>query len=256
VALALHRDDTVEPALRRSRRLSYGLLGLSLAAGAPAGLLVLRIALGEASLARLGEEWDREALTYTYVAVSTAVVFTCFGAALGRAADRLSRLADCDGLTGLLNRAGMRQRIDGELRRQSRHPSSVSLLVLDVDRMKAINDRHGHRAGDAALCHVARAIAQSARASDAASRWGGDEFLVLAPATSLADAAALASRIRAATATPADGVPPVSVSIGIAAVPPVASGPSVDELLQAADDALYEAKRAGGDRVVTPGDGA
>jgi hypothetical protein len=127
---------------------------------------------------------------------------------------------------------------------------------LPVRRSEPVSGRiarvaalQGHVAGDAALRHVAAAITRSVRAVDAASRWGGDEFLVLAPQTALQDAAVLASRIRAAAATPVTGAPLVSVSIGIASVPPADSGPTLDELLQAADDALYEAKRAGGNQV-------
>jgi diguanylate cyclase len=242
----------VRPRLGRSRCLSFGLLGLTLAAGAPAGLLALRLALGRASLAALTEEWQRDALTYSYVTVSTALVFTCFGAVLGHAADRLSRLASCDGLTGLLNRAGMRDRIADEMRRQQRLPAPLSLLLLDVDRMKEINDRQGHGAGDEALLRVARAIADSSRATDAASRWGGDEFLVLAPATDLGEAVVLASRIRKALSE-ATAPPAVSVSIGVATLPPTAAGPPLEELLQAADDALYDAKHSGGDQVATGG---
>jgi diguanylate cyclase (GGDEF)-like protein len=231
--------------------MSFGLTGLILAIGAPAGLLVLRMGMGTASLAQVGAEWRRDASTYVYVTVSTAVVFACFGAVLGLSADRLARLATSDSLTGLLNRTGMEHRLAAEMRRLHRYPAPLSLLLLDIDRMKDINDRHGHRAGDEALRRVARAIEGAARATDSGSRWGGDEFLVLAPATSLADAIVLGSRIRAAVAAAADEEPRLSVSIGIASVPPVASGPPLDELLQAADDALYDAKRAGGDQVAT-----
>lgn len=252
--LPLARCASVNGAVGGSRGVRYGLVGLALAAGAPVGLLALRLLSGRASLGALAAEWDRDALTYSYVTVSTALVFAAFGAMLGRSADRLSRLAVRDGLTGLLNRVGMKERIAAEMRRQARHPSSLSLLVLDVDRMKSINDEHGHVAGDAALQHVAAAIARNVRAFDSAGRWGGDEFLVLAPQTALADAAALASRIRAAASAPAPGTPPVSVSIGIASVPPVLAGPTVDELLQAADDALYAAKHAGGNQVANAAD--
>jgi diguanylate cyclase len=232
----------------------YGVLGLALAAGAPAGLLALRLALGRASVEAIAEEWQRDALTYSYVTVSTALVFTCFGAVLGRAADRLSRLASCDGLTGLLNRSGMRERIAVEMQRQRRLPAPLSLLLLDIDKMKEINDRLGHGAGDEALLRVARAIAGSSRATDAAGRWGGDEFLVLAPATDLGEALLLASRIRKALSD-APGPPAVSVSVGVATLPPSAAGPPLEELLQAADDALYEAKHSGGDRVAARGPG-
>jgi diguanylate cyclase (GGDEF)-like protein len=238
----------------RSRRQTCGLLGLGLAAGAPAGLLALRLVVGRTSLATIGDDLRGELLTYAYVTVSTAIVFTAFGAALGQLADRLSSLAARDGLTGLLNRAGMLDRLAAEMRRQRRYPSAVSLLLIDVDRMKEINDRHGHAAGDDALRGVALAITAASRESDAASRWGGDEFLVLAPQTSLADAEVLASRIRGAPSTSGSGRPAPSVSIGIATVPPTDRRPSLDALLQAADDALYAAKRAGGNRVSTTGD--
>jgi diguanylate cyclase (GGDEF)-like protein len=231
----------------RSRRFSFALSGLVLAAGAPCGLLAVRVAAGRASLDSLGDEWRRERLTYTYVTLSTAFVFACFGAALGRAADRQSRLATSDGLTSLLNRRGMQARIAAEIRRQRRYPAPLSLLLLDVDRMKDINDRFGHAAGDAALRRVARAIRGQSRQTDAASRWGGDEFLVLAPDTTRDDAAILASRIQEALAAPGSH-PAVSVSIGVATVPASAAGPSPEELLQAADDALYQAKHAGRDR--------
>ncbi|MET0551589.1 MAG: GGDEF domain-containing protein, partial [Vicinamibacteria bacterium] len=249
VALGLHSERYLNLPIGRSRGWRFGLAGLALAAGAPLGLLALRFVSGRARVAALGAEWERDALTYWYVTCSTAVVFAAFGAMLGRSADRLSRLASRDGLTGLLNRTGMKERIAAEMRRQARRPSPLSLLVLDVDRMKFINDQQGHGAGDAALRHVAAAIAKNVRAVDAVSRWGGDEFLVLAPQTALQDAAVLASRICAAAAEPAAGAPPVSVSIGIASVPPADPDPSLDDLLRAADDALYEAKRAGGNQV-------
>lgn len=223
------------------RRLRYGLLGLALAAGAPLGLLALRLAVGQASLERLDQEWARDRLTYAYVALSTACVFACFGAALGSHADRLSRLAVTDPLTRLLNRAGLATRLVAELRRLERVPAPLSLLLVDVDRMKRINDRHGHAAGDDALRQVASAIVRSCRATDVAGRWGGDEFLVVAPATSLDDARVLAERIRA-TAGEAGAAFPLSVSVGASCVTPDVE-PSIGDLLQRADEALYEAKR-------------
>lgn len=239
----------VSPSLIRSRAWRFGLAGLALSVGAPAGLLALRVLSHRASLGALAAEWQRDAPAYWYVALSTAVVFTAFGATIGRTADRLSLLATRDGLTGLLNRTGLRECLAAEVRRRARHPAALSLLVLDVDRMKAINDTHGHATGDAALRHVAGAIARSVRAVDAAGRWGGDEFLVVAPQTAPHEATVLANRIRAAVAASPAGIAAVSVSIGVASVPPVASDPTIEDLLRAADDALYEAKRAGGDQV-------
>jgi diguanylate cyclase (GGDEF)-like protein len=237
--------------MRSSRQLAFGLVGLALAAGAPVGLLAMRLLTGRAALAALTHEWSTDWPTYVYVAASTAIVFTAFGAVLGHTADRLVTLATSDPLTGLLNRAGMRDRIAVEVRRVRREPAPLSLLLCDVDRMKQINDRYGHRIGDEALKQVARAIDRSCRASDSASRWGGDEFLILAPATALAEAHVLASRIREAARAGRTGLP-VTVSIGVACALPSSEEVRPDELLQVADDALYRAKRAGRDEAEPP----
>jgi diguanylate cyclase (GGDEF)-like protein len=233
---------------RTPRRLAYAAWGLVLAAGAPAGLVVVRILTGRASLGRLADEWAADWTTYLYVAVSTAVVFILFGAALGRRADALARLATVDGLTGLLNRRAMTERLESEIRRTQRHEQSLAVIAIDLDGLKRVNDTHGHAAGDAALRRVSEAMRSVCRASDVVGRWGGDEFLVLAPGDSQADARRLAERIRDAVSAHSGG-PALSVSIGVATL--AQHEPSLQALVRRADDALYEAKRQGRDRVVS-----
>lgn len=237
--------------MRLSRRLGDALLAGALGAGSPAGLLALRgIRAGRLDTAWVAEELSANATTYAYLLLSTTAVFAGFAFVLGRQADRLERLSRTDPLTGLGNRRHVEERLAAELARARRHGRELSLLVLDLDGLKAVNDRHGHKAGDAALRRVAAAIAQSSRASDVAGRWGGDEFVVLAPDTASEDAAALAERIRRLAREAAGGeeaAPPLSVSIGVASLAP-ADDP--EGLLRRADAALLEAKHQGGDRVV------
>jgi diguanylate cyclase (GGDEF)-like protein len=232
------------------RRWAYAVSGLLLSAGAPTGLLLVRLVSGRAALGGLADEWDAEWTTYVYVAVSTAVVFAWFGEVLGRRADALARLALIDGLTGLLNRTAVCERMEAEVRRSQRHAQPIAVLALDLDGLKRINDAHGHEGGDAALRQVADALRSICRASDIVGRWGGDEFLVLAPGDSAADARRLAERIRERVARH-DVPAPHTVSIGIAEWSDVDS--SAQLVLRRADEALYEAKRLGRDRVVVAG---
>ena len=220
--------------------------GVLLSTGAPVGLLVLRLLSGRASPDALADEWAADASTYLYVAVSTAIVFAGFGAALGRRADSLARLATIDGLTGLLNRRAVAERLDVEIRRAQRHQQALAVLAIDLDGLKRINDGHGHQAGDAALRRVSDVLRAVCRATDIVGRWGGDEFLVVAPGDSEEDARRLAERIREAAVARADAIP-LSASIGVAALG--AHEPSLEALVRRADDALYEAKRRGRDRV-------
>ena len=171
---------------------------------------------------------------------------------LERSWSALEDMSNRDGLTGLYNRRAFHERLDEELARCRRHGHAVSLLMLDIDGFKAVNDSHGHQAGDSVLFTVAAQIGEQLRTTDLLARYGGEEFTVILPETGVDGAVTIAERIRAAIASAATefriGVElAATVSIGAASHP--ADAESADELIGAADQALYAAKRAGRNRV-------
>jgi diguanylate cyclase (GGDEF)-like protein len=164
--------------------------------------------------------------------------------------EELLALSLTDPLTGVRNRRALYDCAQHEIARAGRTGEPVTLLMVDVDHFKKVNDQHGHPVGDQVLREVAAAIVQTARGSDVVARFGGEEFAVLLIQTE--QAAATAERLRAAIARlevrAPQGPVKVTVSIGVAS----ASGESIDfeALIRHADDALYKAKREGRDRVV------
>jgi diguanylate cyclase (GGDEF)-like protein len=240
------------PPPSRSRSLGYPLAGALLALGAPAGLLVFRqVVSSHPSLAAARADLARDAWTYGYLLVSTSIVFVVLGVVLGRVADRLGKTSSTDALTRLANRRYFDEQLSVEIKRAKRYGSPLALLLIDVDRLKEINDQHGHEAGDAALRTVADALLASCRATDVAARWGGDEFMVLAPGVDAGGAVALARRIRETLRNlPArSGASRPTVSVGVADLEST-TDPTAASLSAAADAALYEAKSAGRDRAV------
>jgi diguanylate cyclase (GGDEF)-like protein len=232
-----------------SRRVAYPILGAVLAAGAPLGLALLRAgALGEFGVAALARAVNEDRITFLYVTVSTSVVFAVFGHLLGWHADRLVHLSRTDPLTGLGNQRAFEERLMEEVARAKRYPAPLSLLIADVDGLKAINDRGGHHAGNVALCAVADALVQGARQTDQAARIGGDEFALIAPNTVALEAVALGERIRSLLA---EGNSGVTISIGVAMLDPEHPDPA--QLLETGDAALYVAKRRGRNQVALGG---
>ncbi len=244
------RDWSDRSVMRRTR---YGIVGGLLALGAPAGLLCVRLRRRRLSIRSVAREVRAEYETYAYSAASTALAFTVFGGVLGHYADRLAQLARTDPLTGLFNRRAFEERLHQEMGRGARDQCPLSLLILDVDGLKRLNDDYGHAAGDAALRSVAVAIRSGIREIDLGARLGGDEFGVLAPGTDTESAVMLADRLRALLARSVNGLPTGSsttVSIGIASLtPPAEENPPPVSLMRIADHALYQAKREGGGRV-------
>jgi diguanylate cyclase (GGDEF)-like protein len=218
--------------------------------GSPGGLLALRALLAghRRTFAWIADELRVLAPIYLYLALSTTAVFALLGWMLGRKEDLLAARATTDALTGLANRSHFEARTDAEVARAARYGTPLSVLLVDVDHLKSINDRGGHGAGDRALRAVAAALAASCRVTDLAARYGGDEFAVLAPSTSVAQAAVLAERVREQLRSSGPPDLLVSVSVGVADLCPARSG-GRDALLRAADAALYVAKSAGRDRV-------
>ena len=159
--------------------------------------------------------------------------------------DGLLEEARRDALTGCLSYGAVHQELIREIRRSARHGRSLSCCFIDLDRFKAVNDRHGHLHGSRVLASVAAALREGVRDGDTLGRYGGDEFLVLLPDTDEAAAFVLAERLRAriAAAKPGGTKSTIDASIGVAQWLP---GSSAEEMLAAADDALRSAKALGG----------
>jgi diguanylate cyclase (GGDEF)-like protein len=235
-----------------TRRMLYAMTGGVLGLGAPVGLLLMRLRRHAFSMRSVAEEIRCDRPTYVYSAMSTTAAFALFGGVLGHYADRLERLATTDPLTGLFNPRAFHEELRHELGRTARYREPLSLLLMDLDGLKRINDQFGHEAGDAALQSVAAAMRSGLREIDLGARIGGDEFAVLAPQTSAEAAVVLAERLRALVAKAGNGrgSQPTTISIGIASVSPSTHAlPTPASLMAAADRALYAAKRVGGNRV-------
>ncbi|MDP2759107.1 MAG: sensor domain-containing diguanylate cyclase [Sideroxyarcus sp.] len=160
--------------------------------------------------------------------------------------EELRRLSEIDPLTGLLNRRGMLERFEGEIARQARQGGMMGILLLDLDHFKNINDTHGHAAGDLALCETAKVLQSMKRPYDHASRWGGEEFLMLMPDCPKADLLGIAERIRekiAALRIQA-GASIFDFTVSIGAYHPD-TPQTLDTMLQKVDGALYAAKDGG-----------
>lgn len=155
--------------------------------------------------------------------------------------------ARIDALTGLLNRRSLDEAIASEVSRHSRYGGDFSIIILDLDSLKAFNDNYGHLAGDTLLRKIGSVIENSIRSADRAFRYGGDEFAILLPNTSVDAANQVAERVRKQVASAViAGYIPVTASLGLACWP--ANGKGANEVIAAADAALYHAKRSGGNR--------
>jgi len=237
------------------KRRLYPVLGFFLALGAPGGLLVMRsLAHGEfGNWTWMASELSTRALTYGYVVGSTAIMFVGLGAIIGSNEDLLQRVSLTDPLTGLANRRHFDRRLREELARVDRYSYPLSLMLLDLDGLKKLNDAGGHESGDNALRAVARTLQHNCRSTDLAARLGGDEFVVLAPNITAKAAETLAERIRKSLTVEASWVsttlPALTLSIGIADTQCIREL-NPDRLYAAADQALYKAKQAGKNRVV------
>ena len=173
-----------------------------------------------------------------------AAVMTLALAALAaerrRAEEQIRNLAVTDPLTGLANYRKLIDVLDAEIRRFGRTGRTFAVLLLDLDGLKGINDRHGHLTGSRAICRLADILRVYCRDIDTAARYGGDEFALVIPEAGPKEAMHVLQRIRERMAEDSEA-PPVSVSAGAAVYP--LDGDTLDVLLAAADHALYEMKR-------------
>ena len=169
--------------------------------------------------------------------------------------EQLQSAASTDPLTGLYNRRAIHERLTAELSRTQRHHIRTSVVMLDIDRFKQVNDSLGHGGGDRLLIEISQVLRQQCRSLDAVGRMGGDEFLVILPMTTAEESQVFVERVQRAVGQLEKSHPEFgrqTVSLGVAEAPRHAA--TADALLGAADAALYEAKRAGRNTVKTAGE--
>lgn len=243
--------------MRTRPTFTYPLVGVLLGLGAPVGAFVIRVIAVEGVREHPSDDFRTHAFFYLYELLGTCIVFAVAGLIAGRRADRLRRdrelyhdLAEHDSLTGLYNHRALAEHYRRAFERATTTRQPLSLLVIDVDRLKGINDVLGHAAGNAALIHVADALRRSKRAADVAARWGGDEFAILLEGADAAAALRVAEGILAylrSTPILLDRTSTtVTVTIGICSA--TLPDPSAD-LFAAADRALLAGKARGRDTV-------
>jgi diguanylate cyclase (GGDEF)-like protein len=165
--------------------------------------------------------------------------------------DQVRQLAYMDGLTGIFNRRYFELRMAEEIARSSRHNLTFSVIMVDIDHFKRLNDEFGHLPGDVVLRQLSNILSQQLRKSDVLSRYGGEEFAIITPETNLESALAVCDKLRRVVeGWHFPGIPrPVTISAGISEYP--VQGKTRDELVQAADEALYAAKQGGRNRVIS-----
>ena len=161
----------------------------------------------------------------------------------------MAALSMRDGMTGLYNHTSCYELLELECRAHGRHGTGLSLILLDIDDFKLVNDRYGHQEGDRILIALAKTLTEQVRDSDICCRLGGEEFIVILPFTgSLAEACEVAERIRERSATITCGAKGITISAGVAVADRATGTPR--ELIEKADRALYGAKKSGKNMVV------
>lgn len=242
---------------RRQRR--FGLaVAAPLACGAAVFTLrgVRALLVPQAGMVELGTEtWAGFVSAFVYLVITLTFQLTLLALVFSRLVAELRSNSRRDVLTGVMNRRALEEALADEEHRAQRLQAPFAVLMIDADRFKGINDRHGHAAGDAALQQLAGVLGAEMRDIDRLGRYGGEEFLVLLPGTGLEQAQVVAERLRErVAATPLrwqDECLPLSVSVGVTAW----RGPHdvLAAMLQRADAALYAAKAAGRNRCESEG---
>ena len=227
-------------------------------------MIRLRLLLCAFHLCQLRPDWpwprlqsplDTRQFVLPFVSVTLSILtsFVLGYIVVMRLVARLEHLSQHDGLTGLLNRRAIEALLDREAQRLERFNQPFSILLIDIDHFKRVNDRLGHPAGDQVLIEVARRLQVEAREVDHVARYGGEEFCVLLPHTEHEGALQAAERLREGVCerpiTWGNATVPVTISMGLVC----ANDPreSLQSLLRRADAALYQAKDGGRNMVVS-----
>ncbi len=162
----------------------------------------------------------------------------------------LDRMSRTDVLTGLYNRRHLDEQLLREQANATRHHDPLSVLLLDIDHFKQVNDSFGHPAGDRVLCAFADRLCAELRAGDIAGRWGGEEFMIIMPRTDLDGAVAVAERLRSTVAAEPITASQLDIAVTVSGGCALSMSHSVDALLHLADDCLYRAKESGRNKIV------
>jgi len=207
------------------------------------------IIIGSVRIEAAKDLWtpDRQRLLESYLSGAASALSNL------RLLDRMKQQANIDMLTGLYNRRFLEDYARKLFAIAKRREQPVGMIMLDLDRFKGFNDAYGHEIGDRILRHFAKTLTASMRETNLASRYGGEEFIVILPDTSAQASMLVAERLRKAVmamVVPSNSekpLPHLTVSVGVAAFPE--HGRSLEEMIQASDKALYESKRNGRNRV-------
>lgn len=166
----------------------------------------------------------------------------------------LTQQVQRDGMTGLFNHDHLQQQLEREIARNHRYRSGFSLLLIDIDHFKRVNDEYGHQLGDQVLKEVAAGMERVARSADLVARYGGEEFAIIMPESDPEGALQMAERLRSEVASQnhrvGSGRVAVTISIGVVSCPAGVSSPDREEMIRLADVALYTSKREGRNRVI------
>jgi diguanylate cyclase (GGDEF)-like protein len=251
----------VQRCTRRQLELRYGvLLAVPLLLGAAVfGARSLRAIVSPQTI--VSEVTANSALNAStamvYMVVALVFQLTLVTLVVSRLVTDLKRASRHDALTGLLNRRAIDEALAAEAQRARRLAVPFSVLMVDVDRFKPINDTHGHAAGDRALQHLATLLTSQMRDIDRVGRYGGEEFVVLLPGTPQEHACGLAQRLceKVAAVPPMWGDAPLPVTVSIGVAEWLGDSDTLPSLLARADSALYRAKEDGRNRVMPTGHG-
>ena len=184
--------------------------------------------------------------------ILVAYITTMLSADIRHAVDKIKQVSDTDELTGTYNMRAFSSMLQRAFRQSVRYGHALSVVMIDSDNLKQINDTHGHESGNRLLQHLVRCIREQLRGSDVMARFGGDEFIVLLPETNNKGALEMAERIRKAVEVSRfdvrSGDTNITVSLGVASYPE--DGGNLDVILDKADKAMYRAKQRGRNKVV------
>ena len=229
-------------------KFQFSLLGATLALGAPAGWFIL---------SKIIPDQLHQGYWYPYLFVGTITAFSAFGYFLGNSRDGLAKMLDSDHLTGLLNQRSFVRRLKEFYQLGIRHEDGFVIMMMDIDKFKKVNDEHNHLAGSKIICDVANIIHENLREYDLAARFGGDEFTVCLPRTSIDLGVRVAERIREKIRGNVFHYKNhrirITTSIGVYGAT-AHKDLDIESILELADKELYRAKNTGRNRVCYGGE--